>query len=94
MDDMKKSVPFEAPILKIGIYEHYKSTIEDRKYYQVIGVAKHTETGEMLVVYLPLYETNEEANFKYFVRPLDMFTEDVEHNGAIMPRFQYVGTEL
>jgi hypothetical protein len=37
-------------VLEKGLYRHYKG-----KYYEVIGVAKHSETGESLVVYRPLY---------------------------------------
>ncbi len=94
MHDVKKSLQPESPILRVGVYEHYKSTPEDKKYYQVLGIAKHTETGEMLVVYFPLYETGEEANFKFFVRPLDMFVENVEYNGDVVSRFRYIGPEL
>lgn len=40
---------------EVGVYEHYKSTPQDRRYYQVLGFARHTETEEMLVIYVPLY---------------------------------------
>ena len=68
--------------LKIGIYEHYKG---DR--YRVIGVAKHSETLEDLVVYEPLYENKVS---KLWVRPISMFLEEVEVNGRKIPRFKYV----
>ena len=63
-----------------GLYRHYKG-----KYYQVIGVANHTETGEELVVYRALYGT-----FGLWVRPLKMFTEKVEQNGEVVSRFEFV----
>lgn len=78
----------------VGVYEHYKSTAKDKRLYQILGIAKHTETGEKLVVYIPLYVIPEHTGLRLQVRPLDMFMEDVEHNGKTMPRFRYVGPEL
>ncbi len=63
-----------------GLYRHYKG-----KYYQVIGVAKHTETEEAFVVYRALYGT-----FGLWIRPLTMFTEKVEQNGKVVSRFELV----
>ena len=70
--------------MKLGKYKHSKSG----NFYQVIGVAKHSETMEELVVYECLYEN---PDGKLWVRPLDMFLEEVEINGEKLPRFQYVG---
>jgi hypothetical protein len=69
--------------VKLGVYEHYKSG----KKYRVIGVAKHSETLEDMVVYEALYE-NEMS--KLWVRPLEMFLEDVEVDGKRVPRFKYL----
>lgn len=69
-------------MLKLGKYRHYKG-----KDYEVIGVAKHSETMEDLVVYRPLYETP----YPLWVRPLAMFSENIEIDGVVVPRFQYVG---
>ena len=69
--------------MKLGIYKHYKG-----KLYNVISVAKHTETEELLVVYQALY-----GNYDYWVRPFDMFHESVEINNSIQPRFTYIGNE-
>ena len=66
-----------------GIYRHFKSGKE----YRVIGVAKHSETLEDLVVYQALYENNLS---KMWVRPLSMFIEEVEINGTKTPRFVFV----
>jgi hypothetical protein len=77
-----------------GVYEHYKSTPEDRRYYQVLGFAKHTETEEILAVYIPLYVIPEHKGLRLQVRPLDMFMEEVGHNGRSVPRFRYVGPEI
>lgn len=65
-------------VLKSGLYRHYKG-----KHYEVIGVAKHSETGEELVVYRPLY-----GERGLWVRPLAMFIETLP-GGA--KRFEYCG---
>ncbi len=65
-------------MLKEGLYRHYKGT-----YYDVIGVAKHSETLEEVVVYRPLY-----GERGLWVRPLEMFDGFTE-NGV--KRFVYVG---
>jgi hypothetical protein len=67
--------------LKPGKYRHYKGND-----YQVQGVARHSETGELLVVYTPLY-----GDRALWVRPLGMFQENVLLEGREQPRFAYVG---
>jgi hypothetical protein len=67
-------------MLKLGKYRHYKG-----KDYEVIGIATHSETLEELVVYRKLYD-----DFSLWVRPLKMFTEEVEINGKKIPRFEYI----
>lgn len=67
-----------------GRYRHYKG--QD---YEVYDVARHSETEEVLVVYRPLY--GERA---LWVRPLGMFTEQVQIEGRSVPRFEFVSTEL
>lgn len=69
------------PSLPTGRYEHYK-----RLPYEVIGVARHSETLEPLVVYRPLY-----GEGALWVRPYAMFTGTVEVGGQTVPRFRYVG---
>lgn len=54
--------------------------------YEVIGVSKHSETLEKLVVYRALYGENE-----LWVRPLKMFLEEVEVDGKKVPRFEFMG---
>jgi len=68
-------------MLKLGKYKHYKGNE-----YEVVGVAKHSETLEELVVYRALY-----GNQDLWVRPLKMFTEEVEINGKKKSRFEYIG---
>jgi hypothetical protein len=71
------------PTIPTGRYRHYKG-----KEYEVIGVARHSETEEALVVYRTLY-----GDFDLWVRPLTMFTETVEVDGVTVPRFAYIGDE-
>lgn len=78
----------------VGVYEHFKSTPDVRRYYQLIGFAKHTETQEVLAVYIPLYVIPEHKGLRLQVRPLEMFTEEVVHDGKSLPRFRYIGPEL
>lgn len=66
--------------MKTGLYRHYKGNT-----YNVIGVAKHSEDETELVVYRPTY--GERA---LWVRPLDMFNEDVEVDGERIPRFEFI----
>lgn len=72
--------------LRCGVYEHYKG-----KKYLVLGVARHTETGEMMAVYVPLYELPENGGVQMAARPLEMFTGLVEAGGEPRPRFRYAG---
>jgi hypothetical protein len=74
-------------MLKLGKYKHYKG-----KEYEVIGVAKHTETLEDVVVYRALYDSSEFGSNALWVRPLQMFIEEVEVDGIRKQRFEYIGT--
>lgn len=65
-----------------GIYRHYKG-----KEYQLLFTAKHSETLEDLVVYKTLYENNMSD---LWVRPLEMFCENVEVDGKMVPRFEFI----
>ena len=69
----------DTPPVKPGKYRHYKGNL-----YEVIGVARHSETEEQLVVYRPLY-----GESGLWVRPLQMFTETVTVEGAEVARFQH-----
>lgn len=77
-----------------GVYEHYKSTPEDPRFYQVLGVARNTETDELYANYIPLYVIPEHRGPRLQVRPLDMFLEEVEYKGQTKPRFKYIGQSL
>ena len=63
-----------------GLYRHYKGND-----YQVLGLAHHTETEEVVVVYQALYGTR-----GLWVRPAAMFNETVDFGGKRVPRFARV----
>ena len=69
------------PSLPLGRYRHYKGSE-----YEVLGVVRHSESLEPMVLYRPLLG---EAGL--WVRPFAMFVESVEQNGARQPRFALVG---
>ena len=68
-------------IVKPGRYRHYKGNE-----YTVLGVAKHSETLEPMVVYRAEY-----GERGLWVRPAGMFAETVTVNGVTVPRFAYLG---
>lgn len=72
------------PELQKGKYRHYKG-----KLYEVIDVARHSETLEELVVYRTLY-TNENGEQTLWVRPLRMFTEQILVDGKSVARFERI----
>jgi hypothetical protein len=61
-----------------GLYRHYKGLL-----YEVVGMARHSETLEALTLYRALYGTHE-----LWVRPAAMFEEQVVIDGRAMPRFE------
>lgn len=60
-----------------GRYRHYKGNE-----YEVIGIAKHTETEELLVIYFSVKNPEQ-----FWIRPLDMFKEEIELDGNKVKRF-------
>ncbi|MBI3589106.1 MAG: DUF1653 domain-containing protein [Candidatus Liptonbacteria bacterium] len=66
--------------IKLGKYRHFKGNE-----YEVIGVAKHSETLGEFVVYRALY-----GNRGLWVRSKEMFLENVERDGKVMKRFEYI----
>ena len=69
--------------IKKGKYKHSKTG----NYYRVIGIAKHSETLEELVIYECLYENPES---KVWVRPKKMFLEKVLVGGKKVSRFEFI----
>lgn len=80
---------------KCGIYRHNKKGA----LYRVLNVSLHTETDELLVLYEAVGVDYPHLIEKYgiipsFVRPYDMFFEQVELNGELKPRFEYIGESV
>lgn len=72
--------------LQAGVYKHYKGGL-----VLVLGVARHSETEERLVAYVPL---GVKAGPRMTVRPYDMFMTTVEVNGRTVPRFTFMGEQI
>jgi hypothetical protein len=68
------------PEIRLGRYRHYKGGE-----YEVVGVVRHSETLEVMVLYRPLYNTS-----GMWVRPYAMFFEEIEHQGRRRPRFEMI----
>ena len=66
-----------------GKYQHFKGN-----FYEVVAIARHSETEEEQVVYKALY-----GDKGLWVRPLNMFDETIERNGNTLKRFSYVGDD-
>ena len=67
--------------IKLGKYRHFKGME-----YEVIGIAKHSETLAPMVVYRALY-----GEGGLWVRPAEMWNETVTRDGKTQPRFTYIG---
>ncbi len=78
---VKLPIPAHADDPQPGRYRHFKG-----KDYLVLGVARHSESQEELVVYRPLYD-----DFGLWVRPRDLFMSSVDTPTGKVPRFSYVG---
>jgi hypothetical protein len=67
-------------MIKLGKYQHFKGS-----YYQVLHLARHSETEEYFVVYHP-FDKKEDI----WIRPLTMFTETIIREGKELQRFQWI----
>ena len=67
--------------IRPGKYRHFKGNE-----YRVVGMARHSETMEEMVVYQALY-----GEGGLWVRPAHMWSEQVDRNGYSGPRFAYIG---
>lgn len=67
-------------MIEKGVYKHYKGG-----YYEVIDVVTHSETYEEMVLYRPQY-----GEMKLWVRPINMFKENVSINEEEIPRFKFI----
>lgn len=68
--------------LPLGLYQHYRGN-----FYNLIGLCRHSETLEELVVYQALY-----GDYGLWVRPLSIFLETVEIDSQDFPRFKFIKT--
>ena len=68
-------------MIKTGRYRHFKGNE-----YEVLFVAKHSETLEEMVVYRALY-----GEGSVWVRPAAMWEEEIERRGKRFKRFEYIG---
>lgn len=75
--------------IPLGKYKHYKGN-----YYEVLGLAHSTEDRQKMVIYRGLYDSPdllaEYGPDPWFARPYEMFVEKVEHEGHVVPRFEFV----
>ena len=67
--------------IKLGKYRHFKGGE-----YEVLGIAKHSETQEEMVIYRALYGERE-----IWVRPASMWNEQIQKDGKTFSRFTYIG---
>lgn len=72
-------------MIKLGKYKHFKGNM-----YEVIGVARHSETLEEYVVYKALYDSPDFGQNSLWIRPLKMFEEIVERDGKTFSRFEFI----
>lgn len=73
------------PSLRVGIYRHYKGGL-----YEVLGIAHHSETLELMVIYQGLFDSEEFGPSPLWVRPYSLFLETVNVEGKEQPRFEFV----
>lgn len=67
--------------IKLGKYRHFKGNE-----YEVVAIAKHSETTEDYVVYKALY-----GDGGMWIRPASMWNETIERDGVVYKRFTYIG---
>lgn len=73
----------------MGKYRHYKGN-----FYEVLGIGRHTETKEEFIVYKQLYDGLEFPIGSIWIRPREMFFEEVEVSGQKTLRFKFIGQDV
>lgn len=76
----------EQDDVRAGVYRHFKGGL-----YLVLGVARHDQTDELLVLYVRLY--SKPGGPPMTARPVASFTELVDAAGGPVPRFRWVGVQ-
>lgn len=79
---IKRKEVQEMQNIKPGRYRHFKGNE-----YEVLFIAKHSETLEDMIVYRALY-----GDGGVWVRPAFMWNETVERDGKTFARFEYIGS--
>jgi hypothetical protein len=74
--------------VKAGRYRHFKGPE-----YEVLGVARHSETLDEFVIYRQLIDHSRFGRQPLWIRPKKMFLETVERDGKKVPRFSYLGKD-
>ncbi len=72
--------------IQYGKYQHYRT----EKFYEIIGIARHSETLKEMIIYRALYQCEKFGNNHVWARPRTMFFEHVDYNGYRVPRFKYI----
>lgn len=75
------------------IYRHYKSRGWNNHTYEIVGIAKHSENSEELVIYRPLFHVEEKLwlyGYNFAARPLSMWNEVVEWGWKQVSRFTLI----
>ena len=76
-------------IIPGAIFRHYKN-----KYYVIESIAKHTETEEDLIIYRSMYPSQSSnskiKSFQVWARPKSIFIKNLEIEGKIVPRFEFI----
>lgn len=70
-------------MIELGYYKHFKGNL-----YEVIGIGKHSETLEELVIYKSIKDNS------IWVRPLSMWNETIERDNKTYKRFEYIGKNI
>lgn len=77
---MPTAIEHSSQEITPGIYQHFKGN-----QYQVVDIARHSESLDEHVVYKALY-----GKFGLWVRPLPMFAETIERDGKRIERFRRI----
>lgn len=73
--------------IQLGKYKHYKNG----QTYELLGIIRHSETKEEMVLYKALYQSIEFGDNAMWARPKAMFFEQLMHEGKLVQRFEYIG---
>ena len=74
--------------IALGRYRHFKG-----KEYELLAIARHSETKEPMVVYKALYNSEIYGDWAVWIRPAAMWNEEVERDGKKFRRFEKVSRE-